>query len=87
MSRMALIFDRSTSITLSLTRKPSNFPAVTPNVYFYGFNLNLYSLILSKNFLKLVMWPSLSLDFTIKLSTYTSTSLWIISCNKVMAIL
>ena len=54
-SNMALILDGSTSIPLSLTRKPSNFLAVTPKVHFYGFNLNLYSLILSKNFLKLMM--------------------------------
>ena len=52
-SNMALILDGYTSIPLSLTRKPSNFLAVTPN--FQGFNLNLYSLILSKNFLKLMM--------------------------------
>ena len=45
----------STSIPLSLTRKPSNFPAVAPKVHFWGFNLNLYYLILSKNFLKLKM--------------------------------
>ena len=49
---MVLILDRSTSIPLSLTRNPNNFPVVTPKVHFYGFNLNLYSLILSKNFLK-----------------------------------
>ena len=54
-SNMALIFDGSTSIPLSLTKKPNNFPAVTPKVHFYGFNLILYSLILSKNFLKLTM--------------------------------
>ena len=53
MFNMALIFDGSTSVPLLLTRKPSNFPAVTPKVHFYGFSLNLYSLILSKNFLKL----------------------------------
>ena len=33
---MALIFDGSTSIPLSLTKKPNNFPAVTPKVHFYG---------------------------------------------------
>ena len=74
-SNMALILDGSTSIPLSLTKNPNNFPAVTPKVYFYRFNLNLYSLILSKNFLKFVVWFSLSLDFTI------------ISCSKVVAIL
>ena len=36
MSNMALIFDRSTSITLSLTKKPNNFPVVTPKVYLYS---------------------------------------------------
>ena len=61
---MALILDGSTSIPLSLTKKPSNFPAVTPKVHFYGFNLNLYYLILSKNFLKFMVWLPLSLDFT-----------------------
>ena len=54
-SNMALIFDESTFITLSLTKKPNIFPAVTPKVHFYGFNISLYSLILSKNFLKLMM--------------------------------
>ena len=54
-SNKALILDGSTSIPLSLTKKPSNFLAVTPKVHFWGLNLNLYSLILSKNFLKLLM--------------------------------
>ena len=54
-SNMALIFDGSTSISLSLTKKPNNFPSITPNVHFYEFNLSLYSLILLKNFLKLMM--------------------------------
>ena len=80
-STMALILDGSTSIPLSLTKKPNNFLVVTPKVHFYGFNLSLYFLILSKNFLKLTMWPFLSLDFTIMSSTYTLTSLCIISCN------
>ena len=84
---MALIFDGSNSIPLSLTKKPNNFPTVIPKVHFYGFNLNLYSLILSKNFLKLAMWPSLSLNYTIMLSTSIFTSLCIMSCNKVVAIL
>ena len=52
---MTLIFDGLTSIPLSLTKKPNNFLAVTPKVHFYGFNLNLYSLILLKDFLKLTM--------------------------------
>ena len=86
-SNMALILDGSTSIPLSLTKKPSNFSTVTPKVHFYGFNLNLYSLILSKNFLKFMVWLPLSLDFTIISSTYTSTSLCIISCSKAVAIL
>ena len=86
-SNMALIFDGSTSIPLSLTKNPNNFLAVTPKVHFYGFNLNLYFLILSNNFLKLMIWPSLSLDFIIISSTNTSTSLCIIWCNRVMAIL
>ena len=54
---MALIFDWSTSIPLSLTKKPSGFSAVTPKVHFCGFNLSLYSLILLKNFLRLVICP------------------------------
>ena len=33
-SNIALIFDGSTSILLSLTKKPNNFPVVTPNVHF-----------------------------------------------------
>ena len=41
MSNMALIFDGSTSIPLSFTKKPSNFPLITPKVHFCGFNLNL----------------------------------------------
>ena len=52
-SNMVLIFDGLTSIPLSLTKKPNNFPTITPKVHFYKFNLSLYSLILSKNFLKL----------------------------------
>ena len=52
---MALILDGSTSTPLSLTKRPSDFPIVTPKVHSRGFNLNLYSLILSKNFLKLIM--------------------------------
>ena len=63
-SNMALILDGSTFIPLSLTRKPSNFPMITPKVHFCGFNLNLYYLILSKNFLKFMVWLPLSLDFT-----------------------
>ena len=54
-SNMALIFDGSSSIPLSLTKKLNNFLVVTPKVHFYGFNLSPYSLILSKNFLKLTM--------------------------------
>ena len=74
-SNMALILDVLTSIPQSLTRKPSNFLVVTPKVHFCGFNLSLYSLILSKNFLKSMVWLSLSLYFTIISSTYTSTLL------------
>ena len=81
-SNMVLFFDGSTPIRLSLTKKPNNVPMVNPKVHFCGFNLSLYSLILSKNFLKLIMWPSLSLGFIIISSIYTSTSLCIISCNK-----
>ena len=86
-SKMALIFDGSTPIPLSLTKKPSNFPTVTPKVHFHGFSLGLYSLILSKNFLRLVMCPFLSLDFTIISSTYNSTLLGIKSCSRVVATL
>ena len=86
-SNMALIMEESTSIPLSLTKKPSNFLAATPKVHFYGFNLSLYFLILLKNFLKFMVWLPLSLDFTIISSTYTSTLLCIISCSKAIAIL
>ena len=51
-SNIALILDGSTSIPLQFTKNPNNFPMVTPNVHFCGFNLNLYSLILLKNFFK-----------------------------------
>ena len=54
-SNMALIFHRSTSIPLSLTKKPNNFPAVALKVHFCGFNISLYYLILLKNSLKLMM--------------------------------
>ena len=64
-SNMALILDGSTPIPLLLNRKPNNLPVVTPKVHFYGFYLNLYSLILLKNFLKFMVWLPLSLDFTI----------------------
>ena len=84
---MALILDGPTSIPLLLNRKPNNLPVVTPKVHFYGFYLNLYSLILLKNFLKFMAWLPLSLDFTIISSTHTSTSLCIISCSKAVAIL
>ena len=73
-SNMALILDGSTSILLSLTRKLSKLLTVTPKLHFCRLNLSLYSLILSKNFLKFMVWLSLSLDFTIISSTYTSTS-------------
>ena len=86
-SNMALVLDESTSIPLSLTRKPSNFSAITSKLHFYGFNFSLYFLILLKNFLKFMAWFSLSLDFTIISSTYTSTSLCIVSCSKAIAIL
>ena len=33
-SNMALIIDGSTSIPLSLTRKPNNFPMITPKGHF-----------------------------------------------------
>ena len=60
---MALILDGSTSILQSFTEKPSSFPAIIPKVHFSRFNLNLYSLILSKNFLKLkidLLYPWIS---------------------------
>ena len=50
-SNMALIFDGSTSIPLSLIKKPNNFPVVIPKVHFCEFNLSLHFLILTKNFL------------------------------------
>ena len=49
-SNMVLILDGSTSIPLLVTRNHNNFPVVTLKVHFCGFNLSLYSLILSKNF-------------------------------------
>ena len=48
-SRMALIFSGSTSMPPLPTIYPNNFPKVTPNVHFLGFNLNLNYLIISKN--------------------------------------
>ena len=86
-SNMALILYGSTSIPLSPTKKPSNFLSVTPKVHFCGFNLSLYSLILSKYFLKFMVWLPLSSDFTIISLTFTLTSLCIISCSKAVAIL
>ena len=65
-SNMALILDGSTSIPLLLTKNPNNFLAVTPKVHFCGFNLNLHSLILSKNFLNLwcsSLYPWISLSY------------------------
>ena len=52
MLSMAMIFSGSTSIPYSLIMSPSNFPEVTPKVYFLGFNLSLNNLILSKNLCK-----------------------------------
>ena len=86
-SKMDLIFDQSTSIPLSLTKKLGNFLAVTPKVHFYGFNLSLYFMTLLKNFFRPVKCSLLSLDFTIMSLTYTSTSSGIMSCNKAIAIL
>ena len=86
-SNMALILDGSTSILLSLTKKLSSFLTVTPKVHFWEFNLNLYSLILSKNFLKLkidLLYPWISQSYH---QHTLSTSLCIISCNRVVAIL
>ena len=54
-SNMDLNLDGSTSIPLSPTSNPINFPAVTPKAHFYGYSLNPYSLILSKNILKFVV--------------------------------
>ena len=39
---MVLIFDKSTIIPLSLTKKPSNFPIVTPKVHFVG-SISIYT--------------------------------------------
>ena len=33
-SNIALIFDGTTSIPLSITKKPNNFPVITPKVHF-----------------------------------------------------
>ena len=73
MSSMALIFSGSTSIPHSLTICPSNFPKVIPKVHFLGFNLNLNCLILSKNLYKATKRSTLSRDFTIMSSTYTTS--------------
>ena len=69
-SNMVLIWDGLTFIPLSLTGNPNNFPVVTPKVHFCGFNLNLYSLILSKNFL--YPWISLSYHQHTSLPHYAS---------------
>ena len=87
MSSMALIFLGSTSIPRSLTMCPSNFPEVTPKVHFLGFNLSLNCRILSKNLYSTAKWSTLSWDFTIMSSTYTSMSLCIMSWNEVVAAL
>ena len=87
MSSMALILSRSTFIPCSLTMGPSNFPKVTPNVHFLGFNLNLNYLILLKNLGKAAKRSNLSRDFTIISSTYTSTSMCKMSWNKVVVAL
>ena len=50
-SNIALILVGSTSIPLSLTKKPNNFPVITQKVHFCGLNLSLYAFILLKNFL------------------------------------
>ena len=77
MSSMVQIFSGSTSIPLSLTMWPSNFPEVTPKVHFLGFNRSLNYRILSKNLYNVAKGSTLSHDFTIMSSTYTSTSLCI----------
>ena len=87
MSSMTLIFFRSNSIPHSLMICPSSFPEVTPKVHFLGFNHNLNYLILSKNLYKATKGSTLSQDFTIMSFTYASTSLCIMSWNKVVAAL
>ena len=87
MSSMTLIFSGSTFIPHLLTICPSSFLEVTLKVYFLGFNHNLNCLILSKNLYRVVKWSALSQDFTIMSSTYTSTSLCIMSWNRVVATL
>ena len=82
-SKMALILEGSTSIPLCVIKNPSIFPAVTPNVHYWGLSRNRFSLIRWNNFCKTVYWPSLTLDLTIMSSTYTSTSLWIMSWRMV----
>ena len=86
-SNIALILGGSTLIPLSLTKKPSNFAAVTPKVHFWGFNLNLYSLILSKNFLKLMVWPLSILGFHDRVINIHLNLIVHQSCNKAMSIL
>src|SRR6187397_3156988 len=49
---IALIMVRSISISLELMTYPKSFPKVNPKAHLDGFNLMLYFLSLSKNFLK-----------------------------------
>ena len=53
---------------------PQQLPRSYPNVHFLGFNRDLNCLSLSKNLYKAARWSTLSQDFTIMSSTYTSTS-------------
>ncbi|EOY21909.1 Uncharacterized protein TCM_014080 [Theobroma cacao] len=63
--------------------KPSSFPEVTPKVHFAGFNLSWNFRNLLNNLSRLVAWSSVLRAFTIISSTYTSTSLCIISWKRV----
>src|SRR6185503_17526652 len=82
---IALILVGSISIPLELMTYPKRLPEVTPKAHLDGFNLILYFLSLSKNFLKATLWPGRSFDFTIMSSTYNSTSLCIMSWSKAVA--
>ena len=57
---IAVALARSTSIPLSWTRNPKNFPKDTPKAHLWGFILSLKTLHLSNTFLNTLTWSLIS---------------------------
>ena len=83
---------KRSSITMHLTITIMNkflrsiIHVCVPFIVIHECMMGLRCLSLSLEILSLGKFPSLVGDFTIMSSTYTSISLWIMSCNRVVAI-